>query len=862
MDNEQGNDNHPVYDSAKESITPDFGQHHDSEETAANKLGMAEKLAASGISKATGGVVSAKNIEKLGGFFSGKGRAGGGDKKTKGGLTGKKSAVAFLALGVGILIVGVGMIGNPIFMIGMLDLNLQRSTGWTSAENALKEQTKYVAVEIAKSGELPAEYANDLAAAGLYVGQVTLAGDFVRTNKYIANIEELDDIAVVGSGFTTKGSDGELAFLFEGEVIKADDFVAAVEANPRMYAAFSEGTDISARYYYSKDVDKAYNEMGIKRNAYQGWQATGDDKQDEANFEEILVSVLNTDTNTEMAGCDDNYCDESSTGSGNAEEVVNATGSAANGTDNAAQLLNSAITSEEPYKAARAFMAIEEPIQRTRIDGDGPANEVMNTLNEATTIVYTDVETGEKKTKTASILETPNFVAAVSGGKISMNEALNASRDRVLVATNTGNGLIKDTTLSVEGADKFGSATDRGSGSVDYDKLSKTVSSVSIATKEKNSDLFRSVVGGNRIVEGGSFLSSTINQRVLGAMPSDEATISNYNREVGKMMKKEAEVERATKSPFDISSPYTFLGSIAHNMAAILVRNHLGGGSISLTAITGATADLAQDSMKGIMSGAMADGSSDDFLDTFGDYCKNVPSTGAKADAYCTQITTVETGYMEKTKEYWDDYMKDHKKEYEDFVLYSMDRGATVGPNSAEVCKRYKERNSNIIDETIDALSKLMGVYKECRGVDDSIATGSGMVMGDENPDASKIRKFSAYTLHDTVYSLLSESRSTASVILEDYYKEHPLDNSRAGIIARRSGMDKGEVEIALAYAEQLAEIARYDASERYNFGNDVAMMIPTKDKLMEHSEKINGDLYCFWRGRNEYGDMRNRNFA
>lgn len=862
MDNEQGNDNHPVYDSAKESITPDFGQHHDSEEAAANKLGAAEKLAASGISKATGGVVSAKNIEKLGGFFSGKGRAGGGDKKTKGGLTGKKSAVAFLALGVGILIVGVGMIGAPIFMIGNLDYNLMDSLGFTGTVGILEEQAEYVTAEMAKSGELPAEYASDLVAAGLDVGQVTLAGDFVRTNKYIANIEELDDIAVVGSGFMAKGSDGELAFLFDGEVVRADDFVATVESNPRMYAAFSEGADISAKYYYSNDVSKVYNDMGIKRNTYQGWQATGDEKKDRENFDEIMVSVLNTDTNTEMAGCDDDYCDESSTESGNAEEVVNATGSAANGTDNAAQLLNSAITSEEPYKAARAFIAIEEPIQRTRIDGDGPANEVMNMLNETTTIEYTDVETGEKKTKTASILETPNFVAAVSGGKISMNEALNASRDRVLVATNTGDGLINDTTLSVEGADKFSSATDKGNGSVDYNKLSKTVSSVSIATKEKNSDLFRSVVGGNRIVEGGSFLSSTINQRVLGAMPSDETTIAKYSREVEEVMARKAEAERATKSPFDISSPYTFLGSIAHNMAAILVRNHLGGGNISLTSIAGVTADLAQDSMKGIMSGAMADGSNDKFLNTFGDYCKNVPSAGAKADAYCTQITTVETGYMEKNKKYWDDYMNDHKKEYEDFTLYGMDRSATVGPNSAEVCKKYKERNSNIVDEAIDALSKLMGVYKECRRVDDSIATGSGMVMGDKNPNADKIKKSSAYTLHDTVYSLLSESRSTASVILEDYYKEHPLDNSRAGIIARRSGMDKGEVEIALAYAEQLAEIARYDASERYHFGGDVAIAAPVRSELVEHSEKINGDLYCFWRGRNEYGDMRNRNFA
>ncbi|MBR0465348.1 hypothetical protein IJJ02_00970 [Candidatus Saccharibacteria bacterium] len=855
MDNGSNNsaEKHPVRDSANESIRPGFlggqgggetpaeGKVNLSREAAADELGNNEAAAASAPS-ATGAAGLAAGLRKSevggGGFFSGTGRSLAEGKKAF-----NKAKLIKASAGGGVLVailaVAVLVVGTPIFMIGNLDYNLMGSLGFTNTVNILEEQAEYVTGEQLAKGEVPADYAADLAKAGIQVGQVTVAGDFVPTNKYIANVDELNEIAAVGSGFQANSAEGELAALFDNEVITAADFVAAVESNPKMYMAFTEGADISARYYYSEDVDKTYNAMGLKRWAFQAWEATGDPKVDQNNYDEILKSILDVESSTD-GGYD---CGEVCSGvnlTGDAEDILDEFW---NPNDSAAQLLNSAVSSEESYKAASAFMAIEEPLQRTRIDGDGPANEVMNTLNDdSIEVTYVDVTTGEEVTKGLSIIETPNFIAAASGGGFDKAEAANFSRDRVLKLTDANSWVVEDTVIATDGRKK----SEIGVGSI-FDgpvDLYSAESSVQIALSDTNANLHTSVVGGNRIVEGGAFLSNMINQHAIGAMPSDAGTVANYSHEVKKVAARKAEAERATRNPFDISSPNTFMGSIAHGLANMMIQNRVTKSPV-VSAI-GAVMSYAGNATNGLFGGALADGNSKSYLDTSGENCETAWSIGSTADLYCTQNNTIYTGLMDKTKEYWDKKFDDeyYKEYYEDWVKKGMARWVW-GTKDTIACG-----NSGIT-------GVLFNFLDICASGDD-VATGAEFVMSDDNP---MIKEFSGYTLYNTVASLLSGEQSEASMILEDLYAEEPLDNSRAGIVARRSGMTKREAEVALAYADYLNMVARYDASNRYAFG-EVEFEMPEKSLLEEYSEKINGDLYCFWRGRNEYGDVRNRNFA
>lgn len=852
MDN--GSGKHPVRDSANESMRPGFLGGKGGGETpaegkinlsrdAANELNENEKAAAS-TPNVTGGLgaglsAGVKQAEGMGGgFFSGKGRdiSGAGKKLNKAKLIKASAGLGILLV---LLVVAVLVVGTPIFMIGNLDYNLMQSLGFSNTVDILEEQAEHVTGEQLSKGEVPARYAADLAKAGIQVGQVTVAGEFVPTNKYIANIDELDDVAAIGSGFQTNGSEGELAVLFDNEVVSAADFVMAVESNPKMYMAFTEGADISARYYYSKEVDKVYNDMGLKRWAFDAWEATGDEEADQKSYDEILKSVLDGETSTTGGfNCGEEGCSEANF-TGDAKDILNDLGG---NSKSAAQLLNSAISSEESYKSASAFMAIEEPLQRTRIEGNGPANEVMNTLNDdSIEVTYIDVNTGEEVTKGLSIIETPNFAAAASNGGFDSSEAANFSRDRVLGVTESGSSGIKKTIIGTNGRKQ----TEIGVGWLDDGSadLNKAESSVQIALSDSNSNLFTSVVGGNRIVEGGAFLSNMINQHAIGAMPSDESTVAEYSHEVKKVAARKAEAERATKSPFDISSPNTFMGSIMHGLANMMTQNHLASSPLIKT--IGAVTNYAGDSVSGLFGGALADGNNSSYLDTFGEYCETPGSIDSAADIYCTPVSTIYTGYMDRGEDDWGNIAKD--KGYEEWVKKGMARW-TWGTKDITACG----------DSGLSGiLSDFLGIFGICAD-GGGVATGSDYVMKDDN---ETIKKYSGYTLYNTVSSLLSDKQSEASMILEEYYKEHPLDNSRAGIVARRSGMTKEQAEIALAYADYLNEIAACDASDRYVF-DGVTLKMPEKGVLVEHSEKINGDLYCFWRGRNEYGDVRNRNFA
>ena len=855
---------------AQDDIQPDFAP-GDVIQKGANKLKdntkkslkAAEDFATKkGVGKQNPSVNAAKKTEKTpNGLFSGTGRdlPKGTNGKRKFSF-GKKSARIFVGAFVGMTAVWVFVIGAPIYMIGALDYNLQNSIGISFIQEALEGQARHVTVSMLLDGKVPDKYANDLAKVGINVGQVTANGEFIRTNSFIANIDDKKDLASLGSGFHVRTEDGELAVLFEDEVIKAEDFATAVEANPAMFMAYSEATDIMARFFYSREVNDIFSEMCLTRHSFHDFESTGDAKKDQDNFNKILEEMLNcsSDVNMSGAGADGSEFFSASM-EGNAEEIISEVGEAqsmvstANATSKAAQLLNSAISANEPYKAAASFMAIEEPIQRARIEGDGPVNELMNVLQERSVATYVDVNTGKTVSNEHSILDTPNFSAAVSQGKFSKEEAANFARDRVLKSTDSVDGdVIKDTAVSQEGQKKVDTVLGISLGnSADEEVLKKASDNIEIAALEKNSDLFKSEIGGNRAVEGGSFISKTISMSTLGAMPSDEEAVLVYNHEVNEALAKRAAAERATKSPFDISSPNTFLGSIMHSFAVGMLKNSQVSNGVSFVSSVGSLANVTNDSFNGLFGGAIADGEDSNYWTTFGNLCETPKGVKSSADIYCTQTTTITTKFMDKKLDV-------DKEEYEKFVKYGMGRKPTVGVNDAKACEDLADKT--VIDEIAD----IFGVYAACDAVrnsdDKAIVSGAAYVISVYNENRAELEKMSGYALRDKVESLLTESESTAERIKREYLAEHPVDHSAAGIIAERSGLSKEEAQIALNYYNYLARISNYDPTTRFAFGE--TLVLKHKSPLKDHSNSIALNYYAVKRGEIEYNSIRNRSFA
>ncbi|MBQ3433339.1 hypothetical protein IJG22_03565 [Candidatus Saccharibacteria bacterium] len=895
---------------------------------AKSELKDAESGASGGLYK--NGASAKEQEENAGGFsYTGKGKSETGGKK-KGLLGGKfkfakMSAAAITVMMVVLVGAATVIFTTPIFQIGHLDFNLQDALGFTKTSGILQKAATRIIKNKLSKGEVPAALAGDLAEHGINVGQVTASGDFVRTNVYIADVDKLKDVATLGH-YEVTPSEGELAVLYDGQVILADDFVNTVESNMKMFADYTEALDISARYYYSDDVNNIYSKMGLDRGVFSSWVDTGDTEKNKEKFSEMMEKALDNSSSLTVAALDEastnvsvrkrskntliapavidetgsevyrpsqsttdvtgdetqgqasegvtqnegSYWSKQVSGGGDASSIIQEVAEGVTGdsaTSRAAHLLNAAISAGEPYLAASAFIGIESPIQQARIDGTGPVNELMNMLNTESSITYRNVSTGENETVKQSILTTGNFVAAVSGGTFSKKEAANFARDRAILATGMQNKeLINATSVESVGQkeSKMMIPISRGD-SASADELMILNDSIDMAMVKSNYSLLPSQAGGNRIVEGGSFLSNTINAHVIGAMPSDEETIAAYNREAKTELARMAAAERATKSPFDISSPYTFMGSIVHGFADAMIRSGGNGNIVSGSIST--VASLTDDSAKGLWGTVMADGETDaDFGTTYGGYCNTVQSVGTEGDIYCTPHGTISTGYLDYTEEDWKNALGDNlndsgkiadKTDLSEFLTNGTDRWATVGVESPEICEKYHEDNDNWLESIGNKIKGWLRMYEACKGYED-IATGRKYVFSNDSGNKDVMKMYAGFVLYDEVSSLLGGTVSRVSEFKEGYYKEHPLDNSRAGTIARISGMTKQEAEVALAYADYLTFIARYNPAERYAFG--VNLMPPeSREPLVEHASQVAVDLYVMWHGRTEYDDLRTR---
>lgn len=854
----------------KESITPEFLRGHGDDEatedsgggsvgvggvssgSVAEELGGRESAAAAAPTRVSDKVGDVKGNEENGGVnYTGSGKVAQAVKVGKG-LIGKKGKIATAAI-LGVIVifaVGALMIGRRFYSLGALNSGFV-DTGWSKGNYAMDEQGEAILQERLAKGEVPAGFAEALAAEGIQVGQVTVAGDFISTNKYIANIEELNKIAVIGSGFEVHGEEGELAILFEGEVVSANDYLAARDKNPRLLLASDKAVEAKTKILYeSKEAEEILDEnTNNARSAFANWETTGDAEQDQKNFEEIVAKTVNGETSVTVAGCSEE-CIEAVASGDDGGAIINSVSDAAGGENTSAeQLANSALAAEGTWKAGTVFMVMASATQRSMVEG-GPANEVFNFGYKSTPLTYDVMPAGEEKTVDISMFETRNFASTIGGGGFDYNEAASFGSDSVYKAIgSSSSSKISKTSVATEGSKKSDIATASGGDSVE---LSKATSTLTVNMTGHTSDKLTTIAGGNWVPFGGGFLYGQTSQALFGGMGGNEEKVAKYNQKTNEWEDKRIAAERATRSPFDTSSPYTFMGSIVHGLAVSMFKGGVGSGDGILSNAVGTVASLTGSATKGLMGGAMADGSGESFTDTFGKGCKTDESIGEVSTLYCTKMSIVETDMIgKKNRKDWDKWKDNNEELVENNAFSNADRRSVQGTMDAGVCEKLdKSFAGSILD--------FLGIYTACDGVKDKdLATGAKWVMKSNGDDASMV---SAYNLYDAVDKALDDKSSTTSMILRDYYAKHPKDTSRAGRLARISGMTKNESEVALAYIDYQSFIARYDASDRYAFGVEIER--PASVGLVEHSKKVNGDLYCFWRGRNEYGDVRNRSFA
>ena len=364
-----------------------------------------------------------------------------------------------------------------------------------------------------------------------------------------------------------------------------------------------------------------------------------------------------------------------------------------------------------------------------------------------------------------------------------------------------------------------------------------------------------------------------------GASPGNTEALRTAYLENQIILAEEAAQDRRTRSPFDISSPNTFFGSITNQFAALGSSPTFSsfGRILSSSALSFFPTAHAADELTSL---------------SLNNDCPVSSYFDIAVDAYCnpyyvTDFSTISedpaTVFDNVGEDKFDGQDSDGNPiiknshdslptDLEKYIIACTARDSQWGLVDSNVQSIISNPTGNQTADTI--ISTGVGVVPivgdlvdlaDAAVEADNLKWNSGQACiqtsdANVNPDWQKNKYYQRYVEDQTLMEaagLIEKSAVTA--YLEDYYAEHPLDNSYEGIIARYSGMTKEEVTDTIALAEYIDWLASYDPTDlspmpAEHVNISLAEQIPEAVIADHHTSPTSSHIL--------YIDNRNRNFA
>lgn len=682
---------------------------------------------------------------------------------------------------------------------------------------------------------------------------------------------------------------------FNGKTITADNFDEIYHSDTAFREAYSDANQGRARNFFDDTAEKVYNKLGLSRDVFNGYDSTGNADTDESNYNRIMTDYFNGDANTNINTAEDRpILDDEGNETGEYERVatgenvstservatsnnavspeamekarnyLNAAGSKVAATEAACAVLQVgnmiavAVASNITYSSIHDTMLRNETISRA-MKGDGEKsgiNFLLNWFTKTETTTITDPTTGEEVTLTGSPLEAEGNREVLGGLTPDQNKLRYYSVERsflsVIAAMATsaltirtcsaaraagasisltahaipGAGLLRTTIgLLLEVPLRLGTQIAVGAA---LGILVPTIARV-LFTNPFQTNI--GIPGGEAYARGAAIANAKLAQTSIGQMPSSESKILEYNQKASVALAEEAEIDRSHRSPFDASSPNTFLGSIVSSTFPLLAS--LNSGFSALSTFTGITENSIAS-----LSSTYAAGENSSYLTTFTDNCQLGEELGARSNMYCytTGVSDSSTLYIPTNDETYQSVLSEsiivHENGQEEildnspfaeFVLYGMNRESPFGVRDANIANACENRlgiygsSIPILEDIVDIVSALRTEY--CM----PIADGSKYINSDDNPYWEKEKyhslKATDIRIKDQMgYYTQLGLENPITAYEEKYYAAHPLDNSRSGYLARISGLSKEDTETVLYIADYTKELENYDSSVAYNF--------------------------------------------
>lgn len=743
---------------------------------------------------------------------------------------------------LGLLLIIVVILGSTSLFPFHVAANLKEELFRTDAVTT--EEAMWTLSEYLDEDFVPEDFYDNLLASGIEVGAQAASGEFVHTNSVFASA----DGAQVATTDGISGGGGKLLVRYKNKTYQSSELVPGIKADYSFYSAFVDALGGDAGIWYGSAGEIAFDSLGIDRNPCPDFVETGDSAKDQETFEQCFAEQLNTSSTNAIE--EDGEVNSASDATGFVEQALDKTATSTTrgvqkATADAVTLLNAAVSANDSAASARACAAVIIPVEKAQAGDNGPINQLANLLTTTKKSTYVDRSSLEEKEAEISPAESANFSAVTSGGGYSQSVASRYSRDgvvRSLEAAYDTNSSTKSTIVeSSKGRSKlatwiaslFGKGDTRG----DADLVHK-IADISI-DDALYSDYSETYVGeslAEHTVSGCAVLNNAVNSNLGASSASDSEAIAAYVRSTDEIIALDRAADRASRSPLDASSPNTFLGSIVNSLYPTLLSSTTVIGKFA------SASNLAARSAASILSRSVfADGEPIAYATTYGD-CATVPSiTSAQGDLYCNTVSTIDSSAHAKkfsTLEGISGYSANGQMDgdYKEFLLFNTERGSTPGPRDANTCailagqastlaKIFKKStidNCSYSDTSTEGL-KATGAYYS--------ATSANSAWNDTS-SLDNLKNYQALTLKINIREATGyygDKYSPLALFREEYYKEHPLDNSPEGILARRTGLSKDQVIAGIESIQYLAWLDSYDPSSRYAF-----LDLPTAPEFSE----------------------------
>lgn len=457
----------------------------------------------------------------------------------------------------------------------------------------------------------------------------------------------------------TDGS-SKLALKVDDKIIDADSFYTEIHNNTKLYSAFTNATYGRAAYYYDKSADEVFKRLGTNRDNYTA----------ESDFDEVMGRLVgegsNITTNNvslvkrtkEENGKTTSYYEYVEAGtpassSSSSEEFIN--GVISKNTSNnpdvstlkSAQTLNIADTVSKEQKSSIFFLAFMENISKMKAGkgSESKINEAMNYLTRVSETDVVDTDTGEVVKVSGSPLESPSLYSVLSKEPVKTEKTKNYASDRVLYTIENKSGISAATDILRSISASTSSKIKANLGSLNNGDQIADTGAVSTVNKTINDSLknnsFSEINGinaGEMLVEGAVNVGKEL-AKASGATPGSSDAAKSYARLTTKILAMDAEVDRMNRSPFDITSKNTFLGSIVYNFAIHLKP-------MSFMSQISSFSNTISSSLMSLLPSSYADDETTRYLGSFGE-CKTIGSIGAVGSATCSEIATFDTTTLE-----------------------------------------------------------------------------------------------------------------------------------------------------------------------------------------------------------------------